>query len=103
MMAALLREIRLGALCVLLCSLLLGLCLLGSSPSAPPSSDGKGTLAAPKEKSAMRVAAAQPKNRTIDFKLKPAEVLAQVDQALGELEKIVHKTGELGCDALALP
>ena len=30
----------------------------------------------------MRVAAAQPRNRTIDFRLKPAEVLAQVDQSL---------------------
>ena len=51
----------------------------------------------------MRVAAAQPKNRTIDFHLKSADVLLHVDNSLGELEKIVHKAGESGCDALALP
>jgi predicted amidohydrolase len=51
----------------------------------------------------MRVAAAQPKNRTIDFQLKPAEVLAQVDESLAELGALVHKAGAAGCDALALP
>src|SRR5262245_66571985 len=69
----------------------LGLWLPGSS------------AAAQKEKSVMRIAAAQPKNRTIDFKLKPAEVLARVDQSLDELEKIIDKAGAAGCDALALP
>ena len=41
----------------------------------------------------MRVAAAQPRNRTIDFRLKPAEVLAEVDRSLAELEQLVHKAG----------
>lgn len=67
-------------------------------------SDGrKDAPAEPKAKGLMRVAAAQPKNRTIDFRLKPAEVLAGVDQSLDELEKLVHKAGEAGCDAVALP
>ena len=51
----------------------------------------------------MRVAAAQPRNRTIDFRLKPSEVLARVDRSLAELEQLVHKAGAAGCDALALP
>ena len=35
--------------------------------------------------------------------MKPAESLAKVDRTLDELEKIVRKAGEAGCDALALP
>jgi predicted amidohydrolase len=51
----------------------------------------------------IRVAAAQPRNRTIDFRLKPAEVLPRVDQSLAELEQLVRQAGQAGCDALALP
>jgi predicted amidohydrolase len=51
----------------------------------------------------LRVAAAQPRNRTIDFRLRPHEVLARVDRSLAELERLVQKAGEAGCDALALP
>jgi predicted amidohydrolase len=51
----------------------------------------------------MRVAAAQPKNRSIDFRVKPSEILARVDQSLTELEQLVNKAGEAGCDVLALP
>ena len=49
------------------------------------------------------MAAAQPRNRTIDFRLRTPEVLARVDESLAELEGLVHKAGEAGCDALALP
>src|SRR5262249_21500912 len=35
--------------------------------------------------------------------LKPGEVVERVDEALGEMEKIVHKAGAAGCDALAMP
>jgi predicted amidohydrolase len=59
--------------------------------------------AAPKAKSIVRVAAAQPRNRTIDFRLKPAGVLAQVEKTLVELDKIVQEAGAAGCDALTLP
>jgi predicted amidohydrolase len=57
----------------------------------------------PKEKRTVRVAAAQPKNRTIDFRLKPSDALARVELSLDELEKIVHKAGAAGCDVVALP
>ena len=67
---------------------------LGSTMAQATSRNGKQT---------MRVAAAQPRNRTIDFRLKPTEVLAKVDQSLAELEQLVHKAGAAGCDALALP
>src|SRR2546423_6839169 len=54
--------------------------------------------------SKMRVAAAQPRNRTISWKTAgPSEVLARVDGALEELVQIVHKAGAAGCDVLAFP
>jgi 5-aminopentanamidase len=59
--------------------------------------------AAPKAKSVMRVAAAQPRDRTLDFRLRPAEVLAKVEKTLNELEKIVRQAGDAGCDVLAFP
>ncbi len=61
------------------------------------------TASSPSDRTTVRVAAAQPSNRTIDFRLEPAEVLARVDQSLDELEQIVHQAGAAGCDALALP
>ena len=52
----------------------------------------------------MRVAAAQAKRRSIDWRLKTAkQALEAVDKNLAELEQIVHKAGEKKCDALALP
>jgi predicted amidohydrolase len=66
----------------------------GDKGPRPSRAEGSGRL---------RVAAAQPRNRTIDFRLSPPEVLARVDQSLAELEGLVHKAGEAGCDALALP
>ncbi|HUG93879.1 MAG TPA: nitrilase-related carbon-nitrogen hydrolase, partial [Planctomycetaceae bacterium] len=52
----------------------------------------------------VRIGAAQPRSRLIDYRLRaPADVLAAVDQSLDDLEQIVHKAGEAGCDALALP
>ncbi|HET6574969.1 MAG TPA: carbon-nitrogen hydrolase family protein [Fimbriiglobus sp.] len=77
-----------------LCVLLLG---VGQPTPALAGDD------APKGKSVIRVAAAQPRNRTIDFRLKPTEVLTQVDKSLTELEAIVHKAGKAGCGAVALP
>ena len=69
-----------------LCALFLGVgqsTLVRAGDDAPP---------APKSK-VMRVAAVQPKNRTIDFRLKPREALAAVELSLNELEKLVHKAG----------
>ncbi|MEX2139999.1 MAG: carbon-nitrogen hydrolase family protein [Pirellulales bacterium] len=52
----------------------------------------------------MRIAAAQPKNRTIDWKIDdPAEVLRLVDRSLGELAQLIRKAGEANCDAVAFP
>lgn len=68
-----------------------------------PALAGDDAPPAPKGKSVMRVAAAQPRNRTIDYRLKPQEVLAQVDKSLSELEGLVRKAGEAGCGAVALP
>jgi predicted amidohydrolase len=52
----------------------------------------------------VRIAAAQPKNRTIDWKIDDqAEVLRHVDRSLDELEQLIRKAGEAKCDALAFP
>lgn len=66
----------------------------GPPPAPPP--------AAPR-KAAVRVGAAQPKARLIDWKLSPAEALARVEDHLEALEALVRRAGEAGCDALALP
>jgi len=86
-----------------LCALLIGPWGYGVFPPAGPANAGEGARAAPTGKGLMRVAAAQPRNRTIDFRLKPADVRAEVDKSLKELEQIVHKAGQAGCDVLALP
>lgn len=51
----------------------------------------------------VRVAAAQPRNRTFDFRLSSEEVLARVDQSLSDLERIIEKAGQARCDVLAFP
>src|SRR5262249_17961361 len=67
---------------------------LETDPALTPSRDRKASV---------RIAAAQPRDRTIDFRLRPSEVLARVDRSLAELEQLVHRAGAAGCDALALP
>ena len=72
----------------------------GSRSSAPRPAPPR---ASPESKRPMRVAAAQPRNRTIDFRLRSDAALAEVDRSLAELVQLVRKAGEAGCDALALP
>lgn len=70
--------------------------LSAAESRADPASPGHGLR--------MRIGAAQPRARLVDYRrAKPAEVLAQVDRSLGELEQIVHHAGAAGCDAIALP
>ena len=52
----------------------------------------------------VRVAAAQPKRRSIDWRLTdPGAVLERVDQSLAELESMIHRAGAAGCAAIAFP
>ena len=51
----------------------------------------------------VRVAASQAPRRVVDFRLKPEEALAAVEQNLTQLERIVDRAGQAKCDALALP
>jgi predicted amidohydrolase len=51
----------------------------------------------------MRIGTAQPRARLIDYRLSCPEALVQVDRTLADLEQIVHRAGNEGCDALALP
>src|SRR5207247_1727664 len=69
-------------------------CPVASASAEPPATRPAATV---------RIASAQPKNRTLDFRLKPAEALAQVEKTLDELEAIVAKAGAAGCNVLALP
>jgi predicted amidohydrolase len=86
---------------VFLSFLLLGVGGFRSAGCPPLRASEASTI--PPGVSKVRVAAAQPKNRTIDFRMKPADVLAQVEKSLDYLEKIVKTAGASGCDALALP
>lgn len=79
-------------------ALLLGLGVLGcAAPERPiPMSPTPGK--------SVRVGAVQPKSRIIDWRLTdPDVVLARVDASLGELESLVHKAGEAGCDVVVFP
>lgn len=70
-------------------------------PAAAARQESEATTLPPKT---VRVAAAQAKRRSIDWRLnKLDDVLAAVDKNLAELETMVHKAGEQKCDALALP
>jgi predicted amidohydrolase len=56
------------------------------------------------KRSMVRVAAAQTRDRTVDWRIADAAVvLGQVDQNLGELEQLVHKAADAKCDAIAFP
>ncbi len=72
---------------------------LFSQPERTNAADGMNG----KIQQTVRIGAAQPQSRLINWRLKPAEVLTQVNKSLGELEQIVHRAGAAGCDALALP
>ena len=54
-------------------------------------------------KATVRVCAAQPPSRLVDWRLGPGEALARADRNLDELERLVDQAGEAGCDAFALP
>src|SRR5688500_7081690 len=52
----------------------------------------------------VRIAAAQPKSRLIDWYIKDSQqVLAKIDQSLSELEVIIDKAAAEKCDVVALP
>jgi predicted amidohydrolase len=86
-------------MCGLLAS---GLLVAVTAAAASPPVDA--SIADGQRPATLRVAAAQPRNRTIDWKLTdPAEVLRRVEQSLGELEQLIRKAGEARCDAIAFP
>src|SRR5579859_5411646 len=54
--------------------------------------------------STVRVGATQPKSRNVDWRLQdPAAIGARIEVILGELEGLVHRAGDAGCDVLAFP
>jgi predicted amidohydrolase len=74
---------------------LLASCATPTTPVAPM---------APAPGRTVRIGSVQPKSRLIDWRIQDAkEVLARVDASLVELEGLVRKAGEAGCDVVALP
>jgi predicted amidohydrolase len=67
--------------------------------SASGTSEDQGSSTA----SVVRMAAAQPRNRTVDYRSSPSEALERVDRTLEELEQLIHQAGAKGCDVLAFP
>jgi len=59
--------------------------------------------APPPRRPAVRLGAAQPRPRLVEWKLEPREALARVEEILQELEELVGRAGRAGCDVLALP
>lgn len=51
----------------------------------------------------VRLGAAQPATRSVDWRSPPGDALARVELTLWELKRLVHRAGEAGCGALALP
>lgn len=52
----------------------------------------------------VRIGTTQPRSRLIDWRLQDcSEVLARVEQSLADLEQIVHRGADAGCDVVALP
>jgi predicted amidohydrolase len=78
------------------CSLLLGLIVAGLCLE-PASLFSAAT-------NTIRVAAAQPKRRSIDWHVHdPAAVLKQVEQTLSELEGLLNSAAEQGCRVIVFP
>lgn len=50
-----------------------------------------------------RICAAQPQARIIDWRLSAPRALAEADRALDQLERMVARAGQNGCDIFALP
>ncbi|MEW4567819.1 carbon-nitrogen hydrolase family protein [Tautonia sp. JC769] len=73
---------------------------LASSPAWAV--EGPGTVRS-KADSTVRVAAAQPINRTIAFQVSPVDALERVDETLVALEQLVAQAGARECDVLAFP
>lgn len=52
----------------------------------------------------IRIAATQPQSRLVDYHLvNPGKVLEEVNQSLNELQRLVHRAGEAGCDVVVFP
>jgi predicted amidohydrolase len=79
------------------------LLVLGVATCLAQTQTGAGANSGSTERKQVRVCAAQPAARLIDFRRSPTEVLAEVEKTLDDLEALVHRSGQAGCDVLALP
>jgi predicted amidohydrolase len=87
-----------------LASALLGVAALGAGSASESVGPSQSPTVAGPEKPLIRVGAAQPKRRLIDYRQRdPRLVLEEVNTSLDALVALVNRGGELGCDVLALP
>jgi predicted amidohydrolase len=77
------------------------ICFTYASPSTLGNQDKSRAIRA--KAKLIRVGAAQPRSRLIDWRLTPAEALSRLDKSLEELAALVDKAGSAGCDVVALP
>jgi predicted amidohydrolase len=78
--------------------------LFGMLISLVPAAPGAPGMESPARKEGkVRIGVAQPRSRMIDWRLAPAAALSQVDHSLQELEGMIFRAGDSGCDALAFP
>lgn len=78
------------------CQLWLAWQVGASAPPANSAEEGAGR--------SVRIAAAQPRARLVDWHLQvPNDVLAEVNQILDQLEEILAQAAQAKCDAIALP
>lgn len=90
------RDLRLLALLVVFL-------LSNLDPFAHPGQSAPGAESHAQKARNVRVSTAQPRSRMIDWRVTPAKALTQVDKTLEELEQMVHRAGNAGCDVLAFP
>jgi len=56
-----------------------------------------------KRPSTVRVGAAQPRSRLIDWRMTPDQALAAVDRTIEEFTEMVDRAGAAGCDLIVFP
>lgn len=83
--------------------LLLAAVLCGAVAAEDAASRSRASQKAPAAAGMVRVGAIPFGGRAVDYRLPPADALAQVEKSLDELEQLVDRAGEAGCAAAALP
>ena len=99
------KQILSSVMRSLSCSLLVVMCQMAAETTGqqPAGDQAKGPLPV-QVSSTVRIATCQAQGRNINGRIiQTADVLAEVEKNLDELEKIVHHASDQKCDVLTLP